>query len=330
MKSRISLCMIVKNEEEFLSQCLRSVEGITDEVIVVDTGSTDSTKKIAEQFGAVVISHEWHNNFSEARNISLDRASGDWILMLDADEELPEETRNKIPDAIDSSDSDGIEMIVRSNMPETDIVRFDESRIVRLFANRKEYRYSMPIHEQIRPSIEKSGGKIVSSDLVIVHHGYSRPNVQGDKNRAERNLGILYDALLRSPEDPYLHYQLGSTLMSAGKRDEAYRELRKVLDMNYLQMGSLVLERFFMKLSQLALEKNENDLALQFAEKCLQYNPANTISKYVVAISNLSMGRIGDGYRMLLSIREDRDVNIKLGIQLDHLIQACRQVLNIG
>src|SRR3989304_7047785 len=84
----LSLCMIVKNEEQFLGQCLDSVQDIVDEMIIVDTGSTDSTVEIARRYGAQIFHHPWQGSFSEARNYGLQYATGDWILQMDADEEL--------------------------------------------------------------------------------------------------------------------------------------------------------------------------------------------------------------------------------------------------
>ena len=88
MRNEVSLCMIVKNEENYLPNCLNSIKDIVDEIIVVDTGSTDKTVDIAKSFGAKVYYFPWRNNFSEARNESLKYATKDWILILDADDEL--------------------------------------------------------------------------------------------------------------------------------------------------------------------------------------------------------------------------------------------------
>ncbi|MCL4510997.1 MAG: glycosyltransferase [Bacteroidetes bacterium] len=329
MKTKLSLCMIVKNEEEYLPKCLQSVRGIADEIIVVDTGSTDSTIEIAKRFGAKVVDHKWRSDFAEARNVSLEFASGEWILVLDADEELPQETRNKIAEVIGTLGADGIEVLVRSELPDGDAAIYDETKIVRLFRSKKEYRYVMPIHEQIRPSIEKGGGKIFASDLVISHHGYSRGNVQGKENRADRNLKMLYNALSISPDDPYLHYQIGATLMSIGKRDEAYDELKKTLALDYAKLSGATLDKLFMKISQLALERNDYGQAIEFAEKSLQQNPRNVISQYVAAIAYLSRNQIMDGYRLLLRIRENQNSNLKLGKQLKDLINACEKALNV-
>jgi len=321
--------MIVKNEEESLPICLESVRQVVDEMIIVDTGSTDSTKKIASKFGARVIDHKWQNDFSKTRNLSLNNASGDWILVLDADEELMKESRDKIRGMIESSDADAFEIIVRSEMPETDMVRFDEIKLLRLFRNKKEFRYSLPIHEQIKPSIVKAGGKIVSSNLIILHHGYAKKVVQGNESRGERNLKILREASSKFPNDPYLSYQIGATLMSTGNRSQAYAELKKVLEMDYSKLTNTILDKLFMKLGQLAVEMNDNQSAIQFAERSLEYNLSNTVSKYVLAIAYLSTNRVMDGYKILLKIKEERDPKINLGNQLEYLITACRGALGM-
>ena len=95
-KGQISLCMIVRNEESYLPECLESVADVVNEIIIVDTGSTDNTKKIAESFGATVFDFTWVDDFSKARNYSLSKASNDWILYLDADERLDKNSINEL------------------------------------------------------------------------------------------------------------------------------------------------------------------------------------------------------------------------------------------
>ena len=101
-KPRLSVCMIVKNEERFLGQCLASVKDIADELIVIDTGSTDRTIEIAREHGAQVGHFEWCNDFAAARNVSIAPATGDWILFLDADEELSPAEKQNLPALLDS------------------------------------------------------------------------------------------------------------------------------------------------------------------------------------------------------------------------------------
>src|SRR3989344_6100650 len=106
----ISLCMITKSEERFLEQCLNSVKDIVDEIIIVDTGSTDKTKEIALSFGAKVHNFKWIDNFSAARNESIKHATKDWIFVLDADEKLDESAKEKIKEAIKKKGVDGFSL----------------------------------------------------------------------------------------------------------------------------------------------------------------------------------------------------------------------------
>ena len=93
---KISTCLIVKNESENIGRCLDSIKNISDEIIVVDTGSTDDTVEIAKSFGARVYFYGWDNNFSNARNHALDKATGDWIIFLDADEYFGPNTQKQL------------------------------------------------------------------------------------------------------------------------------------------------------------------------------------------------------------------------------------------
>ena len=104
--STISLCMMVKNEEEFLPRCLESVKDVVDEIVIVDTGSTDRTVEIAESYGARVYHHPWENDFSKHRNQSISYASGAWILEMDADEEFFSEDTQKIGKTLQETNAD--------------------------------------------------------------------------------------------------------------------------------------------------------------------------------------------------------------------------------
>ncbi|MFH1624068.1 MAG: glycosyltransferase family 2 protein, partial [Pseudomonadota bacterium] len=112
--STLSLCMIVRDEEDCLPHCLNSVRSIVDEIIIVDTGSTDKTIQIAKDFGAKVIQHPWKNDFAEARNVSLQHAACDWILVLDADEIIAERDLWKIERLIRDKKVAGYRLVQRT------------------------------------------------------------------------------------------------------------------------------------------------------------------------------------------------------------------------
>ncbi|MBI2656740.1 glycosyltransferase family 2 protein, partial [Candidatus Woesearchaeota archaeon] len=120
----ISLCMIAKNEEKFLEQCLNSVKDIVDEIIIVDTGSTDKTKDIAKKFNAKVYDFKWIDDFSAARNESIKHAAKDWILVLDADEILDEEGRKAIRELVNNKENDAYLLLQKNYTNESSIAGF--------------------------------------------------------------------------------------------------------------------------------------------------------------------------------------------------------------
>lgn len=235
-KSSISLCMIARDEEESISRCLASVEGVVDEVIVVDTGSADQTAEIARQHGARVYSVPWSDDFAAARNESLRRAKGDWILWLDADEELTPPAREVLRHALETNlGADGLFLNVESLMDDNDPTYRITHASVRLFRNDPRHRFEGTIHEQIQGPIERAGGRILRTGLSIVHYGYL-PSVRKAKHKAERNMALLQEQVRRNPDDSFARFNLGTEYYVQGDyaaaRDEyleSYRTARPEL-----------------------------------------------------------------------------------------------------
>ncbi|MDN3513516.1 MAG: glycosyltransferase [Candidatus Brocadia sp.] len=163
LKITISACMIVKNEEHLLTNCLNSIKSVVDEIIIVDTGSTDDTIKIAKSFGAKVFLHPWNDSFSEARNHSLNYASGDWILQIDADEELEQADIPILKSAINCNGYNGIIVSIQSVIKDN-LHTFYTTRIFR----RNKGFYKDIIHEQL--IVE---GNRLSTEIRLYHHGYN-------------------------------------------------------------------------------------------------------------------------------------------------------------
>lgn len=162
-KQNISACMIVKNEEGLLPSCLNSIKNVVDEMIIVDTGSTDNTIPIAKKFGAKIYHHPWNDSFSEARNHSLRYASGDWILQIDADEELEQADIPKLQHAINDPRYNGIVVTIRSTIKDTVHIFYN----TRIFRRGKGF-YKDIIHEQIITE-----GERLPTDIRLYHHGYN-------------------------------------------------------------------------------------------------------------------------------------------------------------
>ncbi|NMI04158.1 glycosyltransferase [Paenibacillus sp. SZ31] len=218
---RISLCLIVKDEEELLPHCLSSVQGAVDEVIVVDTGSSDRSAEIAQQYGAVVVGFEWCDDFAAARNAGLERASGDWILFLDADEALDRAAREQIRSWTTVSGCDGLFLNIH-NYTGTGQQGVTVNPVLRLFRNAPEHRFEGRIHEQIAAAICRRNPEAAFhvTDMIIHHYGYQTAIVER-KDKVNRNVRLLQQAVEEEPDQPFHHYNLGVEYLRVGEAERA-------------------------------------------------------------------------------------------------------------
>lgn len=222
MPVRLSLCMIVRDEETFLPRCLESVRGVVDEIVVVDTGSRDNTVEVARRFGATVFEMPWPDDFSAARNASLERATGDWILMLDADEVLLPASAAGLPALLADPDVEGYFVQMRHLVGSAMQPEVEESSLFRLWRNRPEYRFAGEVHEQILPTIlaRRPGSRTAHSGLQVVHYGYLR-EVRAARRKFERNRHLLEKVIARSPQDAFAHFNLGIEYYDQGLLQQA-------------------------------------------------------------------------------------------------------------
>lgn len=215
---KITLCMIVKDEAENLPRCLDSVAGVVDEVVIVDTGSSDRTPEIARARGARVETLPWPGSFNLARNRSLDLASGDWVLVMDADEELDRRDRARLRKLVEaggeSPPPEGYLLRVINHLGTVPASPVETHASVRLFRNRAEHRYEGLVHEQ--PRVPRPA----LTDIRIHHWGYV-PETYADRRKAERNERLLTEALAAKPDDPYLLYSLAVLYYATRRYPEA-------------------------------------------------------------------------------------------------------------
>jgi len=197
----LSLCMIVKNEEFFLARCLDAVKGHVDEIIIVDTGSTDATRDIAADFTDKVYDFEWIDDFAAARNFSVEQASGDWILVLDADELISEQDLDVVRAEIRQTSMDAF-FLIQYNYNNDNLVKgwvpvaqktvytgdyagYRRNPIGRLFRNRKNIYYDGAVHEVIDAALE--GLRFATLEVPIHHHMDDNPQ----KRKEDRQLNYL-------------------------------------------------------------------------------------------------------------------------------------------
>ncbi len=216
---RLSLCMIMRDEEEHLARCLTSVQGVVDEIVIVDTGSVDRSVEIAESFGARVLHEEWRGDFAAPRNTSIDAATGDWILVLDADEELVDGVRLR-----DLLHEEGIEGYCLREVNFIGEERGIESVVnsaFRVFRNRPAYRYSGALHEQIMGTVDPEGGACTRFVGIEIHHyGYLEPTSRA-KEKTDRNMAIVMEEVARKPTDSFTLFNAGVEFQRVGRFEEA-------------------------------------------------------------------------------------------------------------
>ena len=227
MKSpTISLCMIVKNEEKHLSGCLDSVRGMVEQVVIVDTGSTDRTVEIARSHGAAVFFFPWCNDFSAARNESLRHATGEWILWLDADERLNcVGTAHCLLENASSPDIDAYWVPIRSPKPNEG---YDFHYAIRFFRNFPGIHFVGEVHEFVDPFLLERGANIVRAQFVIEHLGYAIDSLKMEE-KLQRNMLLLRKSFERDPDNAYILYCLGRTLLGLKKERESLETLKRAL-----------------------------------------------------------------------------------------------------
>jgi tetratricopeptide (TPR) repeat protein len=220
----ITLCMIVRNEAAMLADCLKSVEGLVSDIIVVDTGSTDETRDIAASFGAHIVESQWNDSFAQARNISIKDARGDWILWLDADERLRPSEHDRVRKAIRASATYAYNVPVLNE----DGKGGHYSRGHRLFRNGQGIYFSGRVHEQISPSFPNRKVPVPHAQFTIDHLGYNLAEDHMAKKHA-RNMRLLNMAKTKNPRDAYVRFTLGQAHLIAGDYDAAEKEIKAAL-----------------------------------------------------------------------------------------------------
>jgi tetratricopeptide (TPR) repeat protein len=218
----LSLSMIVRDEEVRLGDSLRSVQGFADEMVVVDTGSTDSTVAIAEAAGARVERITWPGDFAPARNQALEFLNGDWVLVLDADEQLRPEAIPALKALMAQPDV----LVINLLRYEVGAAMAPYSSVSRLFRHHPSIQWSRPYHSMIDDSVralleKETQWRIADcSEPAILHDGY-RPELLEGSDKADRLRQAMEDDLRDRPGDPYASAKLGGLLISEGKTDDA-------------------------------------------------------------------------------------------------------------
>ena len=227
MAHPISVCIIAKNEESHIEKCLAALKPYDFEIILVDTGSTDRTKEIAAHYADQVLDFAWINDFSAARNFSLEHASHDYVLILDCDEIVLSLDREQIDKLIDKHPA-AVGLIARNNhytSNQTDSIYQD--RVERLF-HKKYYHYTAPIHEQVTHNAKGMNYESYDLPILVDHTGYTGTDEELQQ-KVERNNALLFEELKKDPENPYLYFQIGQSYNMIYDYENSYHYYQKAL-----------------------------------------------------------------------------------------------------
>ncbi len=226
----LSLCMIVRDVEGPLRSALESARPYVDEMVVVDTGSSDATPDVASTLGARVAHFPWCDDFSAARNRSLELASGDWVLWMDADDVLAPGSGEEVRRVVRAHPDRDRGFLVQVEEPyrKDGRVHVQRGAQPRLFPRREEIRFCYRVHEQVAPSIRRAGLRLEEAAITIRHAHVDR-SAEANRRRNERNLRLLRLDLADHPDDGFVLMNVGLTRVDRGEPEEAVRSLRDAI-----------------------------------------------------------------------------------------------------
>jgi tetratricopeptide (TPR) repeat protein len=227
---RLSLAMIVKNEEAMLGGCLASVRDVVDEIVVVDTGSSDRTAEIAREFGAVIVDFPWIGDFAAARNAGLARVTGDWVLILDADERLEPEDGPLLRRLLAQPWRAALRQRLTNFTGEAGMSAPLEVPAIRVWRHTPHIRYEGHVHEQVVGLPAFCGERFQDTPVRLVHHGYSADVIRA-ANKRDRNLALLQAQLEAGGglEDAFLHFNIGAEHLMRDEPRDAVAALERSL-----------------------------------------------------------------------------------------------------
>lgn len=252
----ITLCIICKNEEEKITRCINSCKNIVNEIVVVDTGSTDQTVDRVKELGINVLEIPWENDFSKARNYAIEHAHGEWIIFLDADEYFVKECKEEIYTGIANAKKRGNEYILCQIINLSDKGIRNCFKTIRIFENKKTIRYTGKIHERLIKANGILSGEDCSEKIEIYHDGYMSKAIN-KQNKKQRNKKMLMEELEQHPESSDIYfYLMQEFLHEPEEKDKSWEYGLKAMENNNFKLIS-VKEVIYSNLLNLCSELNK-------------------------------------------------------------------------
>lgn len=276
MENSLSTIILAKDSASTIEKAIKSVQCISEQIIVIDTGSEDDTAEVCSRKGAEVYFYRWNNSFSNVRNYALKLARADWILMIDSDEELDLSTFEKYSFLLNNDKIGGITVLIK-NFLSDDLI--SEHRYTRIFRANANFYFKGRVHEQISESILEQGYVIENSDIVIYHHGYK----EFSQEKYIRNKELLLLDLLENPYDDYIKYHLAETEFAGLNFVEAEKLFSDLLSSPHLSSRQQEFVR--LRLAQISIKKDNSDDAEKYLNFVSEDINIEGFRKYLLAIA---------------------------------------------
>jgi glycosyltransferase involved in cell wall biosynthesis len=232
----IAVCMIVRDEAALIDGALDSVAGVADEVVVVDTGSTDDTIARALEHGARVVEREWQDDFAAARNAAIELAESPWILMVDGDQHLHPDSKELVRRLTRTTTITGFNVRILHLLDEEGSFSLAEHTSVRLFRNDPAVRFHGAVHEQLLCGDPPAPGHFVDSDIVLLHEG-ARPQHRDPRATAARDHRVLTEMAAAAPDDAFTAYNLGIACRGLDRDEEAVAAFERAIALEDARAG---------------------------------------------------------------------------------------------
>ena len=316
-KPSVSLCMIVKDEEANLARCLTSVKPIVDEIIVIDTGSTDRTMDIAEFFGAKVYEFEWNGNFAEARNFSLSKAKGDWILIMDADETISPQDYRRFRKLVTKKHSGhaAYSIITRNycNMantigwiPNSGQYASEEAGLgwlssekVRLFSNNSQVKFEGAVHEMVDPVLKRLSVEMKKCSILVHHYGRLNADNLARKHQAYYEIGLK--KLQKNGNEIGTVRELATQAAVLKRNSEAIDLWLKFLSM---EPGEAAVAYAYVNMVSVYIRTQEYGKAIELARKAVKLAPQMKEAQYNLGITELYIGNVEAAFNIFKKLTE--------------------------
>lgn len=224
----LSVCIIAKNEEKHLEECLKRLVPYGFEIVLTDTGSTDRTLAIAEKYTGRIFHFDWCDDFSAARNFCMEKASHDWILSIDCDEYIEKIDLSFLNLCMENHPDRAGRILIRNRFLQNGQVTFEQTRVSRLF-NRRYFHFTGTVHEQLERRDHRPK-TVYDAPVAILHVGYDETEADMQE-KCRRNIALLTAQLDREGPDPYLYFQLGQCCRRLGENEKAFENFDAGLSM---------------------------------------------------------------------------------------------------